>query len=1543
MKFRILLICVLIEFFLCTAISNHLFSQPGEWLTFNTSNTNGGLTNNDIRAIAVNGDDIWFGTYGGGVCRYQKSIENWTHFDMTNSAIISDYIQTVAIDGDAIWIGSDDGVNRFSVSANEWQTWDTIQCVSDIAADQNYIWVSTVNSGVYRCQKSTGNWNNLNSSNSDLLSDIVTKVQIDGEKIWFCTNSGVSVCHKTNDSWQQITPANSGLAAGNILGLAIDGDKAWFGHSPVSMQNYRSNNAAQISGSTDCPQKWLHTSTQITPAVGFHPSGCEFNQATNEWDYFEFSHIDSLANVKTCYPVYTVAASPEYVWFAASASGVHRYHKKSGLMTTFDGTNSGLAGDWVWTIAVDGNYVWIGTYGHGVSRYQMPASLWSCYRKDDGLIDESVEDIALFGDEAWFGTHRGLSRLNVSTGTFQNYDVTNSEIGAMLIYAVGVDSHNVWIGPVLIHYNKDTDTWTKIDTSETLLAQKLIYSIEMEDDEVWFGATDGMIGRYRKSPGEWIVYDSSVTGCSAVIYDVDVKGDQLWFASLGDGVGHFDIQANVWTKFDTGNSNLAADNVTSVGIDEDYIWFGTFGGGISRFQPLTSQWQTFDATTTGQPPFINMVWELEVDVNYVWVGSHSYGVYRYEKSTGEWENFNHLNSPLPQRRVYAIKSDGRHVWISVFYTDNSPIPKRTGGVCRYGDVYPPVISHAPIYEEQPSAQSVLMISSISDNLTVKSAAVHYRLADDGFYKQALLTRRSGDTWTGQIPSVDVNPGIMQYYLSATDGSNSATHPYSSAMNAPHRFNIYDSVPPRISASISSPKTYIANNTTVNASVSIDGTGSAPSIQKMILFQYSDLAAETAIDSSEITITPSWEERADNSYSMTGTFNTGVLATATVAIKLQITASDSGHDENGSSFITTGFSNPLFKITGGGPSLAQIAEPDSMAVVTGLVTIKGTAYDENFKQYTVSYLDSAKNSGIIQSSLESRENTVLASWNTANLVEGNYQLLLEVENLEGRISTAYVPVVLDTTHPRCEITNLTDNMITGGHVSIIGSAADRHFKEYYVEYGAGINPVKWDAIGGIFQNAVESDTLAVWNTLGMNGYHTVRLRVTDQAGLTARMTTTLMIDNTGTNAVIASPVDQQLVTQHVEIRGTVADENFVNYIVEYAQTSNSSEWVAIYSDSTSINNGILAIWDTGDLNGSYCIRLTASDANNQMQQDSVVVIVDNLAPVAEISSPHDSSQVGGIVTVYGTGTDENFAEYTLEWGDGEHPEIWTKITSTRFLSPVQDGLLAEWNTAGKYGIHSLRLTSMDKLGYTAQDQVLMDIIGEMDSKEGGCVQSPDGVVELCFPKNAISGNEFITINIEPEGISDQGKLLCPAYKIAPTQLTLSKPGVLRIKYNDTILAGMDDQRKLAIARHAETDTSWEIIGGTMYAQEQIITTVVNKAGWYSLIEDKSAGENQDLLDISIEPRIFSPYNTGHDNEANISFFLGTDSQVTINIFNLAGRLVQNLCTNRYMNRGANSIAWDGRDTGGNFNVSGLYIVTIHSGKKTATKTVMVLNN
>lgn len=74
--------------------------------------------------------------------------------------------------------------------------------------------------------------------------------------------------------------------------------------------------------------------------------------------------------------------------------------------------------------------------------------------------------------------------------------------------------------------------------------------------------------------------------------------------------------------------------------------------------------------------------------------------------------------------------------------------------------------------------------------------------------------------------------------------------------------------------------------------------------------------------------------------------------------------------------------------------------------------------------------------------------------------------------------------------------------------------------------------------------------------------------------------------------------------------------------------------------------------------------------------------------AVLTSPHKFSVVSGIVDIVGSADGEDFSEYILEYGVGSTPSSWTEIHSS--VSPVTDGLLATWNTAGLEGLYVLRL-------------------------------------------------------------------------------------------------------------------------------------------------------------------------------------------------------------------------------------------------------------
>ena len=137
-------------------------------------------------------------------------------------------------------------------------------------------------------------------------------------------------------------------------------------------------------------------------------------------------------------------------------------------------------------------------------------------------------------------------------------------------------------------------------------------------------------------------------------------------------------------------------------------------------------------------------------------------------------------------------------------------------------------------------------------------------------------------------------------------------------------------------------------------------------------------------------------------------------------------------------------------------------------------------------------------------------------------------------------------------------------------------------------------------------------------------------------------------------------------------------------------------------------------------------------------------------------------------------------------------------------------------------------------------------------------------------------------------------------------------------------------------------SWKLIGGTSNYQERTISTTVTKLGQYAVLELANSTEEyaeNPITSLNSQPRLFSP-NRGE--ETAISFQLNKPGNVTIKIYNIAGRLRRSF-EGKGLISGNHVFWWDGRDNKNNLVVSNIYIITVETGNTIKTKTVVVKNN
>jgi membrane carboxypeptidase/penicillin-binding protein PbpC len=93
------------------------------------------------------------------------------------------------------------------------------------------------------------------------------------------------------------------------------------------------------------------------------------------------------------------------------------------------------------------------------------------------------------------------------------------------------------------------------------------------------------------------------------------------------------------------------------------------------------------------------------------------------------------------------------------------------------------------------------------------------------------------------------------------------------------------------------------------------------------------------------------------------------------------------------------------------------------------------------------------------------------------------------------------------------------------------------------------------------------------------------------------------------------------------------------------------------------------------------------------------------PNVNIASPQLFADVNGVVRIIGTAAGDDFLYYRVQVGRGLNPQEWIQLGSDG-TTPVENGILAEWDTEGLSGLYAVQLVVVreEQLAETAVIQV-----------------------------------------------------------------------------------------------------------------------------------------------------------------------------------------------------------------------------------------------
>lgn len=170
--------------------------------------------------------------------------------------------------------------------------------------------------------------------------------------------------------------------------------------------------------------------------------------------------------------------------------------------------------------------------------------------------------------------------------------------------------------------------------------------------------------------------------------------------------------------------------------------------------------------------------------------------------------------------------------------------------------------------------------------------------------------------------------------------------------------------------------------------------------------------------------------------------------------------------------------------------------------------------------------------------------------------------------------------------------------------------------------------------------------------------------------------------------ISQPALFSAVSGRVNIRGTAANDDFRSYQVQVGEGINPDTWLQVGTTSTrEVEDGLLAVWDTGYLNGLYAIRLSVVDQDNRIKTAVTQVTVDNTAPQVNITYPLAGTQVEpvrGGVTLSAAVEDVVGISKVEWWIDGEKVLTQTAppfVYQLRATGGKHAAYLKAWDTAG----------------------------------------------------------------------------------------------------------------------------------------------------------------------------------------------------------------------------------------------------------------------
>ena len=568
-------------------------------------------SNNSITSIAEDkNSNIWIGTWGNGLYRFDKKTKKFEHFYYQSSdpnSLSYNRITKILVDKkSAIWIGTfGGGLNRvikiqnskrasdysfkfirYKVKNNNYSLSNN-DVISIYEDSQSNIWIGTFNGGL----------NKLDNSQKFVPVEEARFVQFNSDQ------SQVKLHYKTIMS---IVESNEGdiwlgtLGDGLIKFNPITNSILNFKHNPLDNNTLADNDVIAIEKDKS-GILWIGTS------LGRGISQLQINRKK----FNHITHNPGESNSLSDNVVWSITEDKDgYIWLGTYRGGLNRYDKEKKKVVTYkhnpNDPNS-IPDDHVRSLAVDNlNNLWVGCFDGGLSMYNRKTGDFVDFHElglnDETLGSDQVLDIHIENDSVfWIATYGGgLTKLifgeknRIRYKRYVHDPDNNSTISDNRLYTIFESKQGIlWIGTFgggLNKFDKRTEKFTsyKNVTNDplSLSDNRVICVFEDSEGILWIGTFGGGLNKYNKELNRFVRYGEREGLTSYEVYGIiEDRHKNLWM-STNNGIFKYTREDQLFTQYglSDGVQSLEFSGGAYYKARDGEIYFGGING-VNSFYP----------------------------------------------------------------------------------------------------------------------------------------------------------------------------------------------------------------------------------------------------------------------------------------------------------------------------------------------------------------------------------------------------------------------------------------------------------------------------------------------------------------------------------------------------------------------------------------------------------------------------------------------------------------------------------------------------------------------------------------------------------------------------------------------------------------------------------------------------------------------------------------------------------------------------------------------------------------------------------------------